>query len=121
MVILLAVGGEQVTAVVNTSSQETRVGKEIYYRYNSELNPMLRKKVIRASRNLVLAEVITLYMGVTEHRQLPIECMLDSTMQPFGINIGLRALDRLGFAIRVGNREATMRSISSDSRRRRRQ
>lgn len=121
MVVSLILGGRPVKAVVNTRSHETRVGREVYFQYNAEFNPMLRKKVIRASCRLVLAEVITLYMGVSENKQHAIECMLDPNMHPFEINIGLRALDRIGLFIRVGNQEANMRIQKRHHRRGRRE
>lgn len=116
--VLLTIHHKQIRAVINTDSQETRIGKNVLalIEKSEKVNPV--KKLIKSAYGLELVYTFTVRAGVHGRHKSLIEVVIDQRIPQNEINLGMKALFQLGHRIMVAGQEARYRPVTRFIRRR---
>lgn len=106
---LAIIHSKHIKAVVNTGSQHSRIGENVYahVRRNQEVNP--KKKLIKTSLGIELVYTVVVRVGIQQDRKYPIEFIVDTKIPASELMLGMTALKTLGYRITVAGQETRER------------
>lgn len=110
--VLLNVEGKHVRAVVNTGSQETRIGLGVLEFLKSKRAVNLAKRIITTERGIETLQATDVRMGDQKHLYA-VECFVDGRIPKFEMILGFRGLVRLGYRVSVCGQEGRQRQKTS--------
>lgn len=109
--VLVTVCQKQVKAVVSPGDQESRIGKKVVTLIKESMQVVPRRKIIKTKRGLELAQTIMVKVGTRRSSKLTIECVIDHTLPVNELSLGMKALIKMGYSIKVAGQETTQRRI----------
>lgn len=123
---LVIVHQKHVKAVVNTNSQESRMGRKVYALVQEKQTVNPKKKLIKTAYGIELVRTVVMNIGVRSSQKYPLEIVIDEKIPENEMSLGMMALRTLGYRITISGRETRerpawkrLRKISSRSDRQR--
>lgn len=109
---LVVVHQKWVKAVVDTGSQESRMGSNVFNLVRAKQNVNPRKHLIKTVYGIESVRSVEVRIGIHQDRKYSVEFIIDSKIPANEIILGMPALKILGYRITIGGKETRERPAS---------